>query len=125
MRQFEVLVDNKAGKLADVCEVIAKAGINIRAVSTENKNGKGLIRLVTDNEDLTRDALIKAKMNFKEFEIIPARLMDRPGELAKVARALANLKIDIHSIFLLGKDNGTTEVAFKVSDIKKAKEILR
>lgn len=125
MRQFEVWVENKVGMLAEVAEILAKNRINIRGVATEAKNDKGIIKLVTDDEDATRRALTDAGMNFKEFEIVPARLRDQPGELAKISRALANLGVDIQSVFLLGKDHGTTEIAFKVSDLKKAREILR
>ncbi len=125
MRQFEVYVENKVGKLAEVCEVVARSNVNIRAVATEAKDGKGVIKLITEDEDLTREVLTEARMDFKEFEIVPARVRDKPGELARVARALANIGVDIQSVFLLGKDRGTTEFAFKVSDLEKAREILR
>lgn len=124
MRQFEIKVDNKIGKLAEVCEVIAKAKVNIRGIATEDKDHWGVIKFVTEDDKLTREALERAKMEFKEFEIVSARLRDKPGELAKVSRALANLGIDVQSVFILGKDRGMTELAFKVSDLKKAREIL-
>ncbi len=119
-----MIVDNKVGKLAEVAEVIAKAKINIRAIATEAKDGWGIIKIIAEDEDAAREALEKAKMKFKEFEVVPARLRDKSGELAKVSRALANLGVDIESVFILGKDKGTTELAFKVSNLKKAKEIL-
>lgn len=125
MRQFEIIVENKVGKLAEICEVIAKGNINIRAVATESKNGTGVIKLITEDEDSTRTLLNDAGLDFKEFEIVDARLRDKPGELAKMSRALANLGVDIESIFLLGKDRGTTEIAFKVSNLKEAREILK
>ena len=125
MRQFEIKVDNRVGKLAEVCEIIARANVNIKAISTEDKDGFGIIKLITENENLTRETLNVAQLNYKEFEIISARLRDKPGELAKVSRALTNIGVDIQSVFILGKDKGTTELAFKVSDLKKAREILR
>jgi hypothetical protein len=125
MRQFEITVENKVGKLSDVCGIICNIGVNIRAISTEDKNGTGVIKLITDDENLTRSVLGNSGLNYKEFEIVSAKLRDRPGELAKVAKALANLNIDIQSVFLLEREKGAVEFAFKVNDLKRAREILK
>ena len=124
MRQFEITAENRVGRLAEVCELISNVGVNIRAVSTEDKENAGVIKLITDDENLTRSILSNSGLEFKEFEIVSAKLRDRPGELAKLAKALANLDIDIQSVFLLEREKGAVEFAFKVSDLKKAKEIL-
>lgn len=124
MRQFEITAGNRVGRLAEVCELISNVGVNIRAVSTEDKEDAGVIKLITDDENLTRNILSNSGLEFKEFEIVSAKLRDKPGELAKVAKALANLDIDIQSVFLLERKKGAVEFAFKVSDLKKAKEIL-
>jgi hypothetical protein len=124
MRQFEVTIENRIGALADVCEVLAKARINIRAIATELKNGMGIIKLVTDDEDITRAVLRGARFDFSEYEVVPVRLIDRPGELARLARSLANLGIDIESVFMINRDAGTVEIAFKVNNLSEAKRIL-
>ncbi|MFQ6020743.1 MAG: ACT domain-containing protein [Candidatus Aenigmatarchaeota archaeon] len=124
MRQFEIKVENKIGSLAEVCDIISKSGVNITAIATEDKGDHGIIKVITENEDLTRSALTISDMEFKEFEVVPVRLRDQPGELAKLSRALANLGIDVQSVFVLGKDKGTTEIVFKVDNLEKARELL-
>lgn len=125
MRQFEVTIENRVGALADVCEVLAKNGINIRGISTEIKEGIGTIKFITDDESSTRGALKKHELNFSEYEIVPMKLRNQPGEMAKLARNLANLNVDIESVFLLNREIGHTEIAFKVDDLRKAREHLR
>ena len=98
--------------------------LNIKAISTELKDGIGIIKLVTDNEDITRQTLTNARLDFSEYEIVPVRLKDKPGELARLSRALAELNVDIESVFLLNRDGGTSELAFKVNDLKKAKDLF-
>lgn len=125
MRQFEIVVENRVGALADVCEVLAKAKINLKAVSTELKEGIGVIKIVTDDEEMTKKALENAQLDFSEYEIVKAVLRDKPGEISRLTRALANLNIDVESVFLMDKKDGMSELAFKVNDLKKAREILR
>jgi len=125
MRQFEVTIDNEIGSMAEICETLAKARVNIRAIATELRDTVGVIKFITDDEEMTRQSLNAAGFNFSEYEILPVKLMDRPGELAKLARALSNLNIDIESVFLLSRDNGTTEIAFKVNNLKNARELFK
>ncbi len=125
MRQFEISVENKIGCLADVTDILAQSRVNIKAIATDNKEGIGLVKIVTDDEEVTRDVLKEAGFDFKEHEIVPVRLLDKPGEMAKVAKAMSNLNINIESVFLMDRNQGTAHMAFKVDDLKKAKELLK
>jgi len=125
MRQFEVVIENRVGVLADVCEVLAHARVNIKAISTELRDGIGIIKVVTDDDAVTRTALLNAQLDFSEYEIVPVRLMDKPGELARLARGLSNLGIDVESVFMTNRDAGTAEIAFKVSNLDEAKKLLK
>jgi len=125
VRQFEISVENKIGALAYVSDSLAKACINIKAIAIDTKGDQGLIKLVTDDEESTRDLLNISGFNFKEHEIVPIKLLDKPGELAKVARAMSNLDINIESVFLMDREKGAVQIAFKVDDLKKAKELLK
>ena len=125
MRQFEISVENKIGCLAKVTNALSMGRINLKAIATDNKETGGVIKIVTDDEEVTRDILKEAGFEFKEHEIVPVRLMDKPGEMAKVAKAMSNLNINIESVFLMDRDQGTAHIAFKVDDLQKAKELLK
>ena len=124
MRQFEIVVENRVGALADVCEVLSKSNINLKGITTELKTGIGIIRIVTDDEERTREALKDAQLDFSEYEIVRVTLRDKPGEISRLTRAMSNLGIDIESVFLMDKKEGKSELAFKVNDLNKAKSIL-
>jgi len=124
MRQFEVVVENRVGALADVCEVLAKAKLQLRGVSTELKDGIGIIRVITDDDELTRNALQNANLDFSEYEIVKVKLRDKTDEMSRLTRALANLNVDVEGVFLMDRKDGISELAFKVNDLKKAKSIL-
>jgi hypothetical protein len=124
MRQFEIFVSDRPGELAKVADVLGSNGINIMAIASE-RSETPVIRIVTNDEQSTRTALSKANFRFRENEALVVDLADRPGELAKMAKRLANAGINIDSIYILNKNATTTSVAIVVSDLKKAKEVLR
>ena len=124
-RQFEITIQNKIGALADISEALAKSRVNIKAISTEIKDASlGVIKLITDDEQAARKTLSMGDFEFDEYDVVPVKLIDRPGELARLARGLANLGVDIESVFVLHKENGFTEIAIKVNDLAKARKLL-
>ncbi|MBI4015505.1 MAG: hypothetical protein HY362_02195 [Candidatus Aenigmarchaeota archaeon] len=124
MRHFEVTISNKKGALSELCETLAAGNVNIRAIAAEGEGKKGKLKFVVDNDSLAKQALKHGGYKFVEHEILPIKMLDKPGELARVAKALSHLGINIESLYILGKENGQTEVAFKVSDLQKAKSIF-
>jgi hypothetical protein len=125
MEQITVMVENKPGALADVLEILGRNGVNIKSISAEGLGEGGIIRIITEDIASAKNALNKTWHKFFVSEILPIKLIDRPGELAKVARKLSSAKINIECVYILGKDKGTTEVALKVDRSDAAKKILK
>lgn len=124
VRQFEIDIKNRTHALAEVCDILARLNINIKGVATEATKGGVRVKLVTDDENNTREALKGRNIEFREFEIISAKLPDRPGELARLSKAMANLNIGVESIFLMHKENGFAELAMKVDNLNEARKLL-
>lgn len=124
MKQFDIFVNNRPGELAKVTEILSANGINIITIASE-RTAKPLIRIVTDDERSTKSALERAKVPFKECPLIVLDLTDRPGELAKVARKLANQGVNVDSIHILGKKRGKTSIGLVVDKTDRAKKLLR
>ncbi len=124
MKQFSIEIKNRVGELARVTEVLAEHAINIVAIASESSGPKPRIHVVTEDQASTRKALEKSGREFREQDIIVIKVLDRPGELAKVARRLAREAINVESIYLFGKHRGYTEFALAVDDHGKAKEVL-
>lgn len=125
MKEFKVFVADKAGELARVTEALANSAVNIRAIASESKHDTSFLRVVTNDVSTTEKALSNAGLKFELSDILEIELIDRPGELAKVARRLSRAGINVHSIYILGSKNGRTEVALVVSDLEKAKATLK
>jgi len=125
MKEFKVFVADKPGELARVTEALANAAVNIRAIASESKHESTYLRVVTSDVQTTEKALSMAGLKYELNDIVNLELIDRPGELAKVARRLARAGINVHSIYILGSKNGRTEIALVVDDIERAKVAIK
>lgn len=121
-KEFDIALEDKVGALADVCDMLAQNGVNIKAISADGGRG---VRLVTSDEKTTHDILQKAKLVFSESDVVSLQLLDRPGELAKVSRLLAREKVNIQSAYMLGGNGETKDMILKVSNVSDALKALR
>lgn len=125
MKEFDVFVHNRPGELAKVCEMLGSQGVNIKAIASEHGGDRPLIRVVTDDEVTTKSTLSRQGISYEQRDVISVKMLDRPGELGKMARKLARGMVNVEAIYILGKESGTTEVAFTVDYPRKAAEILK
>jgi len=125
MREFKVFVADKPGELARVTEALSNGAVNIRAIASESKHDASFLRVVTSDVQTTQKALTNAGLKYELSDILNLELLDRPGELAKVARRLARAGINVQSIYILGSKNGRTEIALVVDDIERAKIAIK
>jgi len=125
VKEFKVFVQDKPGELARVTEALASHAVNIRAIASEGGPDSSFLRVVTGDVATTEKAFKLAGLKFDANEILSVELMDRPGELAKIARRLARAGVNVSSIYILGSKNGKTEVAMTVSDVERAKTVLK
>ena len=122
-KEFSVKLENRSGELARVTEVLEKDGVNIRSISTEPH--AEVVRLVTSDPEKTRRSLGQSNMQFSERNLLVAKLEDKPGELARVSRALAKEGVNIDAAYMLDKDSKHVHLALAVSDEDKARNVLK
>lgn len=122
-KEFSVKLENRSGELARMTEILQKDGVNIRAISTEQK--AEVVRIVTSDPEKARMSLSQSKMQFSERNLLVAKLEDRPGELARISGALAKEGVNIDAAYMLDKDPKHVHVALAVSDENKARNVLK
>lgn len=125
MKEFKIQVKHKPGELAKVTETLASRAVNIKAIASEALGEDAFLRVVTNDVNTTIKALNESGTKYVQSDILTISLIDRPGELAKVAKKLGKAKINIESVYILGQREGRTEVALVVDDMKKAGKILK
>ena len=95
-----VILDDRPGELARLGETAGVGGVNIQGLAAFTGEGKGVVHVLVDDEDLTRlrRALDAARMGIAdEREVLVVDVEDRPGTLGELTRRLAaaNVNVDL------------------------------
>lgn len=125
--QFSIFLVNKPGVLAQVTSVLAKAKVNIIALTLVDSSEHGVLRIVCgDTVERIRRVLAPLHDQFTETEVLAMELSNNPGALAAMANKLAAEHININYAYCTGgARGGKTTAVFKVADLKKALRVLK
>jgi hypothetical protein len=125
MKQVVVLVEDKVGILADISYILGKAKINIDSISATAIGTKGVITLTVSDEKRTKEVLENNGYKIYSSDILVVKLEDKPGELAKISKMLADNKVNIENVHVLTKDKSHALYALKVDKTPKAQKVLK
>ncbi len=84
IKQISTFMENTTGRLADITGLLAKAGINLRAISIADTADFGILRMVADQPDEAVRLLKEAGFTSRETDVIGVEVPDHPGELARI-----------------------------------------
>ena len=121
IQQLSVFVENKEGRLAEITDALAKANIDIRAISIADTSDFGILRLIVDRPDEAVTALEEANMTVSLTSVIAIGITDKPGEFAKAMKVLAENHIVIEYMYaFISRDKGRAFVILRVNDEEQA-----
>lgn len=123
-KQFVVQLRNEPGAMAILAEELAARGVDLRAIGGGGIGDAGHVIMTTADDDTTRTVLDAGEYTYIEGESILAEVDDRPGGMARIARALADAGINIYGHLFLGRWGDRAMFAFVVDDPDKARPIL-
>jgi hypothetical protein len=124
-KQLSVFLANKPGTLAQVCEELGRAGINIYALTISDTVDHAVVRMVVSDSH-------KAMMVFGDHGVLTVEndvLMiendNKPGSLAKIADRLAAGKVNIEYAYLATSPSSRKGLLImRVSNTRKALDLL-
>lgn len=124
-RQLTVAWQNRPGELANFCEALASAGVNVIALATAEAGEYGAVRILVEDVERAREVFREAGVAHTSIEVLVAEMEDRPGSLAEIARTLSGHKINIEYFYASASPGADTAIGvFKVSDPYRADELL-
>ena len=124
--QFSVFLVNQPGVMANVTGALAKAKINIVALTLMDSMEHGVLRLVCEDSGAARKVLGKAHDRWTETEVLVIELSNTPGAFSAVAQKLADNHINIsYAYWTGGATGGRTTAVFKLADLGKAQKVLK
>lgn len=125
IKQLSIFVENREGTLVNVTDAIAKANVDIRAMSVADTNDFGIFRLIVTDYDKAKEALDEANCFVSITEVVGVAVEDQPGALAKVVKILADNNINIEYMYaFITISKQFAFVVLRVEDNDAAEKIL-
>ena len=124
MQSLRVIVANRPGLLAELTECLASAQIGIAQIIVETHGTGALVRIEVEDGDRAREALTGAGYDAVTDGVLLARIQDRPGALAQLARQLADATLNIRSLHHVLREDGYALVAISTDDNERARLLL-
>lgn len=126
VQQLSVFVENKSGRLAEIAEIIAGAGADIRALTVADTSDFGILRLIVDKPQIAAQALRDADMTVSITSVIMMGLSDQPGAFAQAMRTLAENHVSVEYMYaFVSKDSGRASVIIRTDEVERGIEVLR
>jgi len=125
MEQISIFLENKSGRLAEVTDVLASAGVNIRALSLADTADFGILRLIVDKVDQAKQALKDKGFTIGRTEVLSLEVPDRPGGLAEILRILGKAGINVEYMYaFVQRSLDNAIVIFRFDELDKAIQVL-
>ena len=123
--QLAVFLENRPGALVRVCEALAKAGINIQALTVSDTVDHSVIRMIIS--DPTKALMLLGERGVLVFEndVLCIDAVNERGVLGKIADALARAEVNIeYAYFASNITSPKGMIILRPSDVDKAKRAL-
>ncbi len=97
--QLSVFVENKQGSMSGIAEVLAEAGIDIRALTIADTTDFGILRLIVRNPEEAKKVLQEKNFVVTINQVVGVEVPDEVGGLARVLRILDDALINIEYMY--------------------------
>ena len=125
IKQVSVFLENKKGRLAEVTALLARQGINIRALSLADTADFGVLRLIVNDSVKCFDVLKKNDFVAQMTDVIAVEIDDQPGGLNRVLAVFDKNDINIEYMYaFVEKKADKAIVIFRIDKIQLAARTL-
>ena len=124
-KQINLTLPNEVGTLASLSSVTSGAKVNITAICAWGDKEKAYFYMVVDRHIKVKNALTKAKFTVADEDVILVEMLNKPGEMQKVAEKIADAGIDILYTYGSAGSGRTSFCVFKTDNDKKAIKLIQ
>ena len=123
-KEISFTMPNKAGLLSEVSRAISGASVNITAICAYVMGDIAYFMLTTASNVKAKKALEPLGVAIEERDVVEVELLNRPGELQKVAKRIADAGIDIEYMYATAGAGKSTTCVFKTSNDMKTIKVI-
>ena len=124
IQQLAVFSENKPGRLERITEMLAEAGVNIRAIHVASLGEIGVVKIIVDRPEQAYAAL-SAHGAVRKVPVLALRVPDRPGALHQITATLSQAGINIENASGFAVSGNEAVLILEVADVLAAEQALR
>ncbi len=123
--QISVFLENRKGRLAEVCALWGRNDVNIRALTIAETESFGVLRTIVDRPETAIKVLKENGFAANITDVTVVEVSDRPGGLANVLEVLSDNDVNIEYMYGFGeKYSNNALLVFRFEDTAQAQDIL-
>ena len=125
IKQLTVYVQNKKGSMAALTDVLAKNGVNIRALSIAETEDFGLLRIIVNDETAATKILEENGYLIKVIDVVGVKIGDKPGALTAALSVLDKADVNVEYLYaFMARTEKHAYGVLRVEDNAKAEAAL-
>lgn len=125
VEQISIFIENKSGRLAEVCGILGEAGVNIRALSLADTSDFGILRLIVKDSEKALKVLKERHFTVSKTDVIGVEVPDSPGGLSKILQILDQNSVNVEYMYAFVERSGDNAVIiFRFDNIDEAITVL-
>lgn len=124
IKQLSIFLENKTGRLAEISEVLGKAGINMSAFSVADTSDFGILRLIVSEPEQALEILKAEGFSVKLTDVLCLNVPNTPGALSKAMTVLTQAEVEIEYMYAFSLGEGAISV-IKPKNIDRCIEVLQ
>lgn len=125
IKQLSVFIENRAGRLEDVAQVLKDNDINIVSVSLADTSDYGLLRFILSDYEKAARVLKDAGFSAMASDVIAVKLTQQVGQLSDLLTVLSDVNVNVEYMYGLTSDDQTAFIVLKTNDQHKALEAVK
>jgi len=126
IKQLSIFLENRAGRLAHVTNVLGNAGINLLALSLADTTDFGILRVIVDDVENARQVLQDNHIICMINDVTAVEVSDEPGGLAKILNLLLEKDVNVEYMYAFSeRQTGRAALVFRFDDPDKAVAALQ
>ena len=126
VKQVSAFIENKAGRLNEIADVLAKSNIDISALTLADTTDYGIVRMIVSDPEQAVLALRESGVICKITETLAVAIDDAPGGFAKSLKILTDNGIEIKYMYAcISRHEGKALMVFSVEDVEAAEALIK
>ncbi|MGC8768413.1 ACT domain-containing protein [Calditerrivibrio sp.] len=123
--QISVFIENKSGRLFEICDLLGKNNLNIRALSLADTSDFGILRLIVNDPEKAFTLLKQNGFTVGKTEVIAVEVPDVPGGLASVLNVLSANDVNVEYMYaFVEKSSDFAVMIFRFDEVDRALDAL-